>query len=150
MDTLRHDQKASSDDDLKRILDDQASMSTETKLTQEIQDILDELNSLIRVYKEQRTVIGRLAREYNSILENMRVPRDRERRSQQSSSTGERAEDVGQSLANFEPLAISDLLQVVESRQLEFEELRSQAGRVYDTASSSPSQLTRRDANVHS
>ena len=137
MDALRHE-RASSDEDLKRILDDQASMSTETRLTQEIQDILDELNSLVKVYKEQQTVIRLLGKEHNAILQSWqaRFSFSKRRKSQQSNSTSEPgADDAEQPPAYFEPWAISDLSQAVESRRLEFEELRSQAGRVYDTVS---------------
>ena len=136
MDSLRHT-KASSDDDLKRILDDQASMSTETRLTQEIQDIMDELNSLTKVYREQQAVIRRLEREYNSLLKSWhhRSSHAKRHRSQQSDSMSNQGLDENeQPPAYFEPWIISDLSQVVESRRLEFEELRSQAGRVYDAA----------------
>ncbi|KAL9118647.1 MAG: hypothetical protein Q9187_004805 [Circinaria calcarea] len=140
MENLRASTDPTSLMELNRALDSHSNISSETFLIREIQDIMDELNSILKVYKEQGVVARLLKNEYHKIVNLAKkqgwkntAAHLQEQRTSAAGLTVRNVSNGSKHLdARIEAWAEIDPLRAIEERKLEFGGLILQAERTYD------------------
>ena len=144
MENLRASTSPTSLKELNNALDAHSNISSETMLIRGIQDIMDELNSILQVYKEQSAVVTLLKKEYYKTL-NLTKDQDWKNaairlQERESSAAGSAARDAAANEVKHVDERINswvdaDPLRAIEDRMLEFRGLLSQAERTYNAVS---------------
>lgn len=143
MENLRASTNPASLRELNHALNTHSNISSETFLIREIQDIMDELNSILQVYKEQSAVVTLLEKEYCKKLNLTKEPGWKNTavhpQEQEPSTVGLTARDPNKETKRVDELieawVDADPLRAIEERRLEFVGLMSQAECTYNAVS---------------